>query len=317
MHFLPFIVYSIMATILITGGTGMIGNALTQELIKREHKVIILTRNVKGRKTTAGVSYAEWNVEKQQIDKKAIEVADIIIHLAGANVAGIRWTQKRKKEIEESRTLSGELIVNSLNQISNKVKLVISSSAIGYYGPDQVIPNPHPFVETDPPHNDFLASTCYKWEQAILPVKNLGIRTVVFRTGIVLSSEGGAYTEFVNPVKFGVAAVLGNGRQVVSWIHIDDVVRLYLEAISNENLNGIYNAVSPHPVNNKSLMLAIARSKRKFFIPAPVPAIALKIALGEMSIEVLKSTTVSSKKIEDTGFTFLFPTIETAVENLS
>ncbi len=305
-----------MAKILITGGTGLIGTALTKELVKREHEVIILTRQAKGRTSSAGISYAEWNVDKLLIDKQAIESADIIIHLAGANVAGKRWTNERKQEIVESRTRSGELIVKALNEIPNKVKLVVSSSAIGYYGPDPEVPNPKPFVESDPPHNDFLASTCYQWEQAILPVKNLGIRTVVFRTGIVLSREGGAYTEFVNPVKFGLAPVLGNGRQVVSWIHIEDIVRLYMEAIANEDFNGIYNAVSPHPVTNKALMLAIARSKKSFFIPAPVPAFALKIALGEMSIEVLKSATVSSKKVEETGFSFQFPTIELAVENL-
>ena len=139
---------------------------------------------------------------------------------------------------------------------------------------------------------------------------------VILRTGIVLSNSGGAYAEFKKPLKFGVASVLGNGKQIVSWIHIDDLVLIYIEAIENGSWQGIYNAVAPNPVSNSALIKGIARAKGGFSITVPVPEFALKTALGEMSIEVLKSTTVSSKKIEAAGYGFIFPGIETALHNL-
>jgi len=193
---------------------------------------------------------------------------------------------------------------------------VISASAIGYYGPDPVIPNPDPFVETDAPATDFLGTTVKEWEEAMLPVTDSGRRLVILRTGIVLSGKGGAYTEFCKPLRFGMAAILGSGKQVVSWIHIDDLVRLYIHAIQHEEWKGIYNAVALKPVSNREMILKIARSKKRFFIPVPVPAFALKGALGEMSVEVLKSTTVSCTKTLQAGFDFQYPTIEKALNQL-
>jgi uncharacterized protein (TIGR01777 family) len=214
-----------MATVLITGGTGLIGKALTKELMAKGYEVIVLTRKVGGEKAQpAGLSYAQWDIEKQTIDEKAIQKADYIIHLAGANVAEGRWTDKRKKEILESRTKSSGLIVKALSEIQNKVKAVISASGIGFYGPDPAIPNPKPFVETDPADPSFLGETCRQWENSIDPVINLGKRLVKLRTGIVLSNDGGAYAEFKKPLNFGVASVLGSGKQIVSWIHIHDIV---------------------------------------------------------------------------------------------
>ena len=304
-----------MATVLITGGTGLIGQALTKELIAKGYEVIILSRKPGKEEKRDRLSYAQWDIEKQSIDGKAIQKADYIVHLAGANVAQGRWTDKRKKEILESRTKSSGLIVKALSENQNKVKAVISASAIGFYGPDLVVPNPKPFVETDPADNSFLGRSCEQWEAAIEPVINLGKRLVKFRTGIVLSNNGGAYAEFKKPLNFGVASVLGTGKQIVSWIHIIDIVGLYLFAIENEKINGVYNAVTPNPVTNQKLIEAMAREK-KIAIPVKVPTFALKIALGEMSIEVLKSATVSSKKIEDAGYQFMFPGIEAAVGNL-
>ena len=192
---------------------------------------------------------------------------------------------------------------------------MISASAIGWYGPDK--PRSKPFVETDAADNSFLGRVCQLWEAAIEPVKELGKRLVIFRTGIVLSNEGGAYPEFKKPLKFRVATILGSGKQIVSWIHIDDIVRLYIEAIEKENLQGIYNAVVPHPVSNSHLMQTIGAFAGKKYICVHVPEAALKIALGEMSVEVLKSTTVSSAKIEATGFQFAYPIIDAAVEKLA
>src|SRR5215203_1277539 len=224
-----------MATVLITGGTGLIGQALTKELIAKGYDVIILSRNpTKDTQSGEKVSYAAWNLSAQTIDEEAIQKADYIIHLAGANVAGGRWTEKRKKEIVESRTKSGDLLVNALKNIPNNIRAVISASAVGFYGADSAIPNPKPFVETDPADDSFLGRTCVQWESSIDPVMEAGKRLVKLRTGIVLSNDGGAYAEFKKPLKFGIASVLGNGRQVISWIHIKDIVGLYIYAIENE-----------------------------------------------------------------------------------
>lgn len=303
-----------MATVIITGGTGLIGTALTEALVQKGHEVIIFTRNPK-LSSSKNVSYAVWDVAAQRVDADSIKKADYIIHLAGANVAEKRWTGNRKQEIVDSRVKSGELIVKALKEISNKIRAVFSSSGIGYYGPDAS--QAKPFSETDPPFNDFLADTVQQWEGAIYPVRESGKRLVIFRTGIVLSNEGGAYKEFKMPLKFGLASVLGNGNQVVSWIHIEDVVQLYLKAMDNENWNGIYNAVAPNPVTNKQLIKEIARQNKRFYITAKIPSFVLKTVLGELSIEVLKSATVSAEKIQKQGFRFLYPTIEKAVNDLS
>lgn len=303
-----------MATILITGGTGLIGSALAQKLSAEGQKIIILTRSAKA--PTTNLVYKQWDVEKGSIDESAVADADAIVHLAGANVADGRWTEKRKKEIVDSRVKSGALLVKALKEIPNKVTAVVSASAIGWYGPDPQVPNPRPFVETDPADNAFLGRTCRAWEEAIRPVTALGKRLVVFRTGIVLSNQGGAYAEFKKPLAFGVAGVLGSGKQVVSWLHLDDAVRMYAAAVENENWQGVYNAVAPQPVSNKELITTMAKERGRFHLTVPVPSFALKIALGEMSVEVLKSATVSAEKIAGEGFRFLYPNIDAAVQNL-
>ena len=303
-----------MATITITGGTGMIGTALTKNLIEQGHRIIILTR--KAKPASGNFQYKEWDVESGRIDTSAITEADYIVHLAGTNVGEKRWTKKRKKDILDSRVKSGALLVKTLHNHPNKVRAVISASAQGWYGADPRIPNPRPFMETDGPDNAFLGRACKAWEEAILPVMAMGKRLVIFRMGIVLSKSGGAYKEFRKPLSFGAATILGNGKQVVSWIHLQDAVRLFTAAIENNDWQGVYNAVAPNPVTNKELIVQMAKARKKFYIPFHVPAFALKAALGEMSIEVLKSTTVSSQKAEETGFSFLYPTITQAVAAL-
>lgn len=309
-----------MATVLISGGTGLIGTKLTHHLIDNNYNVIILSRSKQKSLPDSKVTYAFWDIKKKIIDEEAIKIADHIIHLAGAGVMDKRWSNEYKKQIVESRTKSSELLINALKNTSHRVKSFVSASAIGWYGKDS---NPlvrkEGFIETDPPDkNSFLGETCLLWEAGVEPIKELGIRLAKIRTGVVLSNEGGAYKEFKRSTKFGIAGILSNGKQIVSWIHIDDLCRMYLELMTNQETGGSYNGVAPVPVSNKNLMLQIAETlKGKFFIPIHVPEFLLKLIFGDQSIEILKSATVSDKKIKSTGFTFLYPTIESAVNELA
>lgn len=242
-----------MQRIVITGGTGMVGKALTKHLSGKGYQVTILTRKMPESGTNApGISYALWDVKKEQVDQRAIQQADFIIHLAGAGIVDKRWTEEYKKEILESRTKSSSLLVKTLQENENSVKAVISASAIGIYGIDPA-PGTNGFEESDPPAPGFLGDTCVAWEASISPMEALGKRLVKLRLGIVLSNEGGAFAAFKNPVKVGVAGILGSGKQVISWIHIDDLCRMFAEAIKNGEMSGVYNAVAPKPVTNKKL----------------------------------------------------------------
>ncbi len=304
-----------MATVLITGGTGLIGTALSKMLIAKGYAVIVLTRNAKPAKDQ--MRFAAWDVAKGQIDKGALAEADYIVHLAGAGVVDKKWTAKRKQEIIDSRVKSGELIVSALADTPNKVRAVIAASAIGWYGPDPSIPNPHPFTEDHPYHKSFLGETCYLWEQSLDPLLKTSIRLVKLRTGIVLSNEGGAFAEFKKPVRLGIAGILGSGKQIISWIHMEDMCRQYIYAIENDKISGVYNSVAPQPVSNKELTLKLAkRMKGNFHIPVNVPVFVLKLMMGDRSIEVLKSATVSTEKMHKQGFTFFYPSIDAAINEL-
>lgn len=305
-----------MATVLITGGTGLVGRALTSALLEKGYELVILTRNPDAQPARTGVRYAGWDVDKQVLDPGVLDGVDHIIHLAGAGVADERWTDRRKREILDSRVKSGHLLVRVLRESNHPLKSFVSASAIGWYGPDPRVPNPRPFTETDPSAPGFLGETCMLWEKSTEPVTEMGIRRVVLRIGIVLSGEGGAIREFVKTLRYAVAPILGGGRQVISWIHIQDLVSMLLAALDNPGMQGVYNAVSPNPVNNRTLMLSLARQRRKFFIPVPVPAFVLRIMLGAMSEEILKSATVSADKILTTGFRFHHETIDKALKAL-
>ncbi len=298
----------------ITGGTGLVGRALCTKLSESGYEILVLSRNPeKVANPIKGVTYIGWNIEQKKISPELAR-AEVIVHLAGVPVMAKRWTDEFKKEIVDSRVNSAELLVDFLRNNTHDVKQFVTSSAIGWYGPDN---GRQPFTEDMPAHAGFLGTTCRMWEAASQPVNGLGIRWNAVRTGIVLSSNGGAFLEFYNPVKFHIAPILGSGRQSISWIHIDDLCGIYQHLIENP-VEGAINGVAPLPVTNKELVLTLARQKAgSIFLPVPVPAIVLNAVLGESSIEVLKSATVSSAKIENNGFRFKFPTIGDAVRNLA
>ena len=309
-----------MARVLITGGTGLVGTEVKNLLLQKGYEVVLLTRS-----TVSDKGYAHWDINAGTIDTTAIAEADYIIHLAGAGVADKRWSEARKQEILDSRTKSSALLVKALDETPNKVKAVISASAIGWYGPDNNNGDNNlvaqGFVETDPSYPDFLGTTCAAWEASIAPVtaniNGLQKRLVCLRTGIVLSKQGGALKEFLKPLAVRMAAVLGNGQQMISWIDVRDLAKMFVYAIEHENMSGSYNAVAPSPVSNKTLTKTLASVLYgKFYITTYVPSVVLKIMLGEMSIEVLKSTTVSAQKIQDAGFVFEYPEITKSLSSL-
>ena len=302
-----------MRTIIITGGTGLVGKALTKRLTEKNYEVIILTRSLKDVATQKNVTYALWNVKEKQIDVNALKKADAIIHLAGAGVMDKKWTEEYKQEIRNSRINSSELLLNTLKNIEHKVQVIVSASAIGWYGEDKK-PR-HFFTETEPADAAFLGVVCKEWEESIEPATAMGVRVVKLRTGIVLSNEGGAYPEFKASLKCGVASILGSGKQMISWIHIDDLCREYIFALEQDAMQGSFNAVAPNPVSNKTVTLAIAEKlKGKFYIPLHVPQFMLTVMLGQRSVEILKSATVATDKIVQAGFTFLYPTVQDAIE---
>ncbi len=306
-----------MPIVLITGGTGLVGTNLTRHLTEKGYQVIILSRTKRISKNP-NISYSTWDVEKKIIDGEVIKKADHIIHLAGAGIMDKKWTNEYKKIIVESRTKSAQLLINAIKENENHIKTFVSASAIGWYGEDaKPLIKKEGFVEADLAAKDFVGETCLLWEASTEASTDLGIRLVKLRTGIVLSNNGGEFKEFITPLKFGLAPILGNGKQIISWIHIDDLSRIYIEAIENNFLNGSYNSVAPLPLAQKDFILTLANQlKNKFFTPIYVPAFFLKFLYGKRSSEILKSTTVSNKKIRSAGLTFLYPTIEAAINDL-
>ena len=304
-----------MKTVLITGGTGMVGQTLVNTLIDHGYEVIVLTRSKK-KSARMHLTYAIWNIEKQYIDPVALKAADIIVHLAGESVAAKRWSVKRKQALVDSRVQSGALLVKALKETEHKVKTIISASAIGWYGPDTAQSLQNGFKETDPADAAFLGETSRLWEESMHPVKQMNIRLVTLRIGIVLNKRGGALAEFIKPAQFGMATIFGTGKQMVSWIHHLDLCKMILFAIETPSIEGVYNGVSPNPVNNKTLIVSITKKLCGFYIPITVPEFILKVILGEMSVEILKSANVSSSKIQTEGFVFDYPDVDKALAQL-
>ncbi len=294
--------------ILITGGTGLIGRNLTKQLLERGHVVSNLSRST-GKDSQ--VKTFLWDVEKGVIDSNCINGVDIIIHLAGAGIADKPWTIQRKQELIDSRVKSIQLIYGLLKANTHQVSTVISASAIGYYSDrgDELM------TEESKPSNDFMAECCKAWENAVDEGHQLGLRIVKYRTGVVLDN-GGALEKLAMPIKFFVGSPLGNGKQWIPWIHWKDVIAMYLFAIDNPNLSGTFNMVAPNPLTNKQLTYAVAKQLHKPIWLPNVPAIFLKLLLGEMATIVLGSTKVAADKIEQAGFKFTYPEIEGALKEI-
>jgi uncharacterized protein len=294
-----------MKNILITGGSGLIGRKITEQLERENYQVAWLSR---GKDKDQKVFL--WDIEKQTIDPEAVKWADAIIHLAGANVAGKRWTEEQKRKILDSRVESTNLLFNAVRVEEAKPKVIISASALNYYGMDT---GDKLITEEDAPGHEFLAEVVKKWEKEVRHFESLHIRTVMLRTHIVLARDGGALEELLKPP---VAAPLGTGNQYMSWIHLSDLARMYRYALFNESVHGVYNAVAPKPVTNRTLTEAAAKAKGKPYVNIGVPAIFLKLFLGEMAEMVLGGVRGSSMKIQSAGFKFRYSDVEEALGQL-
>lgn len=295
--------------VLITGGTGLIGKRLTQMLLDKGYEVAFLSRK---KTNIPSVQVFEWDINKGYIEEGAVDNVHFLVHLAGSNVAEGRWTEERKKSILESRTGSIRLIARKLAEKQLKPAAFVSASGISYYGQDT---GDKRNTEATPAGNDFLSHVSVEWEKAADEIAALGTRTIKLRTGIVISKDGGAIPKMALPARLGVGAPLGTGKQWISWIHLDDMCRLYIEALENENWQGAYNAVAAPPVTNEELTNAICKVlHRPRWLPN-VPAFALKLVFGEMAAVVLGGNYVVNERIEnETGFSYRYGDLESALQ---
>lgn len=288
-----------MSKVIITGGTGLVGKALTNLLLSKGFEVFVLTRNQK--QANQFTNYSFWDVENEIIDEQLIKSTDYIIHLAGEGIADKRWTSSRKKQILESRTKPLELICKVLKNNPNQLKAMVSASGVGYYG---AITSEKVFTETDEAATDFLGKTCVDWENAVNKFTELGVRTVKLRTGIVLAKEGGALPKMMMPFRYGFGSAIGSGKQYVPWVSLNDLCNMYLFAIENNQIQGSFNAAIEDETTNLILSEAIAESlNKKIWLPN-VPALVLKMMFGEMANLLLFGNRVSNKKITSQGFVF-------------
>lgn len=280
-------------------------------LLEKGYQVSHLSRSRDNKQT---VRTYVWDIKKKEIEPEALANADYIVHLAGAGVADKRWTKSQKEVILKSRTESTKLLHDAIAQLgSHRIKTLIAASGISIYGEDT---GSAEVIESSPKGKDFLAEVTQKWEAAVDEIKRFNIRVVKLRTGMVLSMEGGALVKIVQPIKLGAGAPLGSGQQYVSWIHIDDLCRMYIYAIENKKIEGVYNAVAPRPVTNKILTQSAAKMLNKPLFLPNIPEFAIKLAYGELASIVLGGSKVCSDKIEETGFSFKFKNIDTALSDI-
>jgi uncharacterized protein (TIGR01777 family) len=296
--------------VLISGGTGFVGKHLTDLLLKKGFSVSILSRSDKQNKSD--LFFYKWDVATHYIDEQAVLNADFIIHLAGENIADKRWTAKRKAEIVTSRQQSAQLIYEVLKNNNKKVEAFVSASGVGIYG---AINGSEICTEKTLPINDFLGTTCQKWEAAAELFSSLNIRTVKIRTGLVLGKDDGFLKKLVPIFKYRLGSALGSGKQYMPWIHIDDLCSIYLEALNNVTMEGAYNAAISDDTTNSVFSKTLAKIFGYSIWLPNVPAFLIQFALGEMSKIILTGRRVSSDKIEKLGFQFQYKKLELALKN--
>ena len=292
-----------MKKVLIGGGSGLIGKRLTALLLEKGYDVAWLSRSDT---PVDGINSYLWDPVQGKMDEKALENCVAIINLAGESIVNHAWTTSYRKKVIESRTHSARCIINALKENKNQISVLISASAIGFYGDrkDEIM------TEESIMGNGFLTQSTAEWEKAY---QDSSIRTILFRIGVVLSKNGGALKEMSASIPVGICPVLGNGKQIISWIHIDDICLQMIHGIENENMQGIYNGVSPSPSPQRAFILAIRKHLNKWSIPIAIPSFILKLLMGERSSIVLNSSNVSSEKIKRSGYDFKFPTLESAL----
>jgi uncharacterized protein (TIGR01777 family) len=299
--------------ILVTGGTGLIGSKLLSRLLQEGYDVNVLTRDAEGarKKSSLPVTYFSWNPASEIAPASAFENVTAVIHLAGESVAGKRWSDARKKEILESRTFGTRNLVQGIKNLVIKPEVLVSSSAIGFYG-DRA---DEELNESSSSGKGFLSHVCIEWENEALQAKQLQVRTVLIRTGIVLDPMGGALKQMLPIFRLGGGGVLGNGKHWMSWIHVDDLVLLLMEAVKNKNMAGPVNGVAPNPVRNSEFTRVLAKCLRR---PAifPAPAVMIKLVFGEMSEIILSGQKVYPLAAEAAGFKFRYPELASALADL-
>ena len=298
--------------IAITGATGFIGVELTKKILNAGHQVKILTRSRKRamQKLPANVDIITWDAPHGEIPAGALNDIDGLINLMGENIGDKRWCQKQKNKLRDSRIKAGQKLATAIQRDKpDGLNVLISTSAIGYYPVNTATSLDENHSSTD----SFLATLCQDWEQAAFTIK--AKRIVILRLGVVLGQSGGALAKLLPIFKLGFGGPILPGTQIMSWIHRQDLVNLYVQALSHPQYNGIINAVAPHPISNRQFSKALARtlSRPAFF---PVPPIAIKLAMGEMSTLILDSQIVVSKKLAPLGFEFTYENIDSALKNL-
>lgn len=297
-------------SVLITGGSGLVGRYLTSLLLSEGYAVSHLSRKSNN---FGKVRVYRWDPEKGVIDPLILRGVDYIIHLAGAGIGDKRWSNKRRKEIAGSRVNPVKLLHSVVTANDIPLKGFISASATGYYGS---ITSDRIYVETDPPADDFLATVCRLWEEAADLFRYSGIRTVKIRTAVVLEKHSGVLARMLIPAEMGIFPVLGKGSHYMPWIHISDLCRIYLKAIADEEMEGVWNAAAPEHKSQLEFIKGLKGAMGKSGICPPVPGFLLKSALGSMSDIVLKGSRVSSEKLTRKGFDFKFPDLGPALKDL-
>ena len=297
--------------IIITGGTGMIGRALSQALTGRGDEIWVLSRQPEEASHPQGVKVVQWDARTGQGWQDIASQADAMIHLAGANIGARPWTNERKRIIRSSRVESGRAIVEAIQNSPHKPRALLQISGVGYYG------NTGDLVrdEQSPAGQDFLAGVAADWEAATRPVADMGVRHIVLRTGMVLSAGGGGLAPFILQNRLFAGGPLGSGRQWVSWIHIQDLVRVFEFLLDQQDAQGIYNATAPEPLTNADFGRTVSQVMRRPYW-VPMPAFLLKAAMGEMSTMALEGQRVLPKRLLEMGFQFRFPTLRAALQDL-